>query len=250
MAFFVVETRLLLATFAIMTYILSIETATSVCSVALHQQGQLLGIQSLMLDKSHSSYLAVMIEQLLNNCQVRKADLQAVAVSMGPGSYTGLRIGTATAKGLCYALGIPLVAVNTLEGMAYQFKDIPMGVDYLCPMIDARRMEVYCTVMTKGFEIVDQTRPVIVEKGVFDSWLNQGTVMFFGNGSGKCKTVLQAGNSLFADNVKASAATIGYLGGLKLEKGEVEDLAYFQPFYLKAYRTTVPKNKIGVVDEK
>ena len=85
---------------------------------------------------------------------------------------------------------------------------------------------------------------------MFDAWLNQGTVMFFGNGSGKCKTVLQGGNGLFADNVEASAATIGYLGGLKLEKGEIEDLAYFQPFYLKTYRTTVPKNKIGIVDEK
>ncbi len=233
-----------------MTYLLSIETATSVCSVALHHQGKLLGCQSLMLDKSHSSHLAVMIDQLLNNCKINRNHLQAVAVSKGPGSYTGLRIGTATAKGICYGLDIPLIAVNTLEGLAYQFKHVPLAVDYLCPMIDARRMEVYCALFNSSFDTMEPTRAVVVETGVFDSWFNKGNVVFFGNGSAKCRLVLAGKNSLFAENVQASASTIGFLANLKFEKGEFEDLAYFEPFYLKAYRTTVPKNKIGVANEK
>ena len=233
-----------------MSCILSIETATSVCSVALHRQGVLLGCQSLMLDKSHSSYLAVMIDQMLNNCQIDKQDLSAVAVSKGPGSYTGLRIGTATAKGLCYALDIPLIAVNTLEAMAYQFKDVPMRADYLCPMIDARRMEVYCMILTSSLKTVSESRAVVINNGVFDKWLQQGKVLFFGNGSTKCKEVLHGQNGLFVEDVLPNAASVGFLGGLKFETGTFEGLAYFEPFYLKEYRTTIPKNKIGIADGK
>ena len=229
-----------------MPCILSIETATSICSVALHRQGQLLGCQSLTIEKSHSSHLVVMIEQLLNNCRIDRADLQAVAVSKGPGSYTGLRIGTATAKGLCYALEIPLIGINTLTAMAYQFAEVPAGIDFLCPMIDARRMEVYCAVFSSNLNIQAETSAVIVNSESFSSWLNQGKVLFFGNGSAKCQEVLNGENSLFQKDFVPSASSIGQLAGQKFEKGEFEDLAYFQPFYLKEYRTTIPKDKIGI----
>ncbi len=133
-----------------------------------------------------------------------------------------LRIGTATAKGLCYALDIPLIAVNTLEAMAYQFKDLPMEADYLCPMIDARRMEVYCAVITRSLKTVSETRAVVVKNGVFDKWLQQGKVLFFGNGSGKCKEVLHGQNSLFVEDVLPNAASVGFLGTVKFETGAFE----------------------------
>jgi len=233
-----------------MSCIISIETATSTCSVALHKYSRLLGSQSLSIEKSHSSHLVVMIEQLLKNCQVESKDLQAVAVSKGPGSYTGLRIGTATAKGLCYALDIPLIGVNTLLGMAHQFKDVPVGIDFLCPMIDARRMEVYCSILNRDFEIELKSRAVIVKKDSFDRWLRRGNVLFFGNGSTKCREVLNGKNSFFVRDFVPDAASIGLLAGQKLERGETEDLAYFEPYYLKQYRTTVPKDKIAIKDEK
>ncbi len=230
-----------------MSEIISIETATNVCSVALHRKGKLLGHQTLMLEKSHSSHLIVMIEQLLNNCQVAMSDLKAVAISKGPGSYTGLRIGTATAKGMCYSLDIPLIGVNTLVAMAYQMKETLHNVDYLCPMIDARRMEVYCTVMNKSFKEEATTEAVVVETGRFDRWLDNGKVLFFGNGSAKCREILKGSNSMFVKDIVPNATTVGYLAVEKLQRGEVEDLAYFEPFYLKEYRTTTPRNKIGLV---
>jgi tRNA threonylcarbamoyladenosine biosynthesis protein TsaB len=191
-----------------------------------------------------------MIEQLLENCKINRSDLQAVAVSKGPGSYTGLRIGTATAKGMCYALGIPLIAVNTLAGMAHQFVDVPDGVDFLCPMIDARRMEVYCLLLNRNFEMAAGTRAVIVNGDSFDEWLTKGKVLFFGDGSTKCRDVLHGRNSLFMKDFVPSACSIGKLARQKLERGETEDLAYFEPFYLKEYQTTIPKDKIGISYEK
>ncbi len=223
--------------------ILSIETATRVCSVALHRSGVLIGFQELLLEKSHSTHLAVMIEQLLSNCQVEMGNLEAIAVSKGPGSYTGLRIGVATAKGICYALDIPLIGVNTLIAMAHQLVGIPLGVDYLCPMIDARRMEVYCTIVNMDFEVESGTNAVVVNEGSFQEWLQQGKVLFFGNGAEKCQPILQGSNSVFMTGHHPTAASMGPLAAAEFVTVAFEDLGYFEHFYLKELRTAVPKDK-------
>ena len=229
-----------------MALILSIETATQACSVALHRDGLLVGVQELFIEKSHATHLAVMIKQLLDNCQVMMKDLDAIAVSKGPGSYTGLRIGVATAKGLCYALEIPLIGVNTLTAMAYQFKTMPCDLDYLCPMLDARRMEVYCMILNKDFELMSDTEALVVSNSSFEEWRKLGKVVFFGNGSDKCREVLNGTSSIFVEGIQPTARTIGVLALEKYLKQETEDLAYFEPYYLKEFRTTVPKNKSGI----
>jgi len=227
-----------------MSIILSIETATSVCSVALHAKGRMLGLQTLMLEKSHSTHLTVMIQQLMDNCKISARELDAVAVSEGPGSYTGLRIGVSTAKGLCYALGIPLIGVNTLEAMAYQMEGVPTEADYFCPMIDARRMEVYCMIVDSGMEVIKDSWAEVVDSDSFERWTSIGKVLFFGNGSGKCRQELTGVNCMFLEGLEPSASTLGTLATKKLDKEQFEDMAYFEPFYLKEYRTTVPKPKI------
>lgn len=227
-----------------MSLILSIESATSVCSVALHRNYQLVGSQTLMLEKSHSTHLAVIINQLLDNCQVTMSELEAVAISKGPGSYTGLRIGLSTAKGLCYALGIPLIGVNTLKAMAYQLVDVPMRVDFYCPMIDARRMEVYCMVLDKDFKVINDSWAQVVDEDSFDKWTKRGNMVFFGNGSQKCRQVLTGSNILFMNNLLPVAGSVGLLAGERFKQKKFEDLAYFEPFYLKEYRTTIPKTKV------
>lgn len=229
-----------------MSTILSIETATQVCSVALHRDGMLLGVHELFIDKSHATHLAVMIRQLQTNCDIPLKDLDAVAVSKGPGSYTGLRIGVATAKGLCFALGIPLIGVNTLRAMAHNIGEIPFGVDYLCPMIDARRMEVYYLILNNRLMVISETRAGIVTGDSFTEWGSRGKIMFFGNGSEKCKEILNGSNSIFVSGLVPSAMSIGQLAADKLANSEIEDLAYFEPFYLKEFRTTVPKDKTGL----
>ncbi len=230
-----------------MSLILSIETATKACSVALHKNGALLGLQELLLEKSHSTHLAVMIEQLLSSCQVAKGDLEAIAVSKGPGSYTGLRIGVATAKGLCYALDKPLIGVNTLVAMAHQMAEIPISVDYLCPMIDARRMEVYCIVVNKNLEVVSETNAVVVNEKSFQKWFEQGKMLFFGNGAEKCQQLLPPGKSIFITGHHPTAASLGPLAATKFDKGAFEDLSYFEPFYLKEFRAILPKGKTALV---
>lgn len=233
-----------------MALILSIETATAVCSVAVHRGDDILGTQELYLQKSHSTHLSVMIEQLLDNCQIDIQGLEAIAVSKGPGSYTGLRIGVATAKGLCYGLGIPLIGVNTLEAMAHQIKTYPISYDYLCPMIDARRMEVYCTILNADFQVVAKTWAEVITEDSFKEWRQRGKVLFFGNGSEKCKEVIMGTNSIFVNDVQPLAKSIGCIASSKYSGGQTENLAYFEPFYLKEFRTTVAKNKMRLVNER
>lgn len=230
-----------------MSLILSIETATSVCSVALHKQHDLIGLQELHLEKSHSGLLAVLIQDLVKYCGYTMDDLDAVAVSKGPGSYTGLRIGTATAKGLCYALDIPMLAINTLEAMAHKANQFNYQGDYLCPMIDARRMEVYCLIVNDELETIEATRPVIVDEDAFRKYLDERTMIFFGNGAAKCKPLLSPfPRAVFIDNIFPSAKEIGELAATKMDEnkeGAFEDIAYFEPFYLKDFKAISPKTK-------
>lgn len=227
------------------SYILSLETATHTCSVALHHQDQLLAVQDYHLEKSHSSILHSLVRDMLGYCELGHEDLAAVAISMGPGSYTGLRIGTSAAKGLCFSLDIPLIAVDTLEAMAYSVQNFNLKQALLCPMLDARRMEVYCQIRdTYGKEIME-TQPMIIEENSFVSYLHDNEILFFGNGSTKCKKLIQANskNAHFIDGIEPSAASVGAIAWRKYCKKEFVDLAYFVPNYLKEFRSTKPRKK-------
>src|SRR5687768_9988971 len=170
-----------------MALILSLETSTTVCSVALAQDGRLIGQSELRLEKSHSSHITVLIQQLLENTGFTEKDLAAIAVSGGPGSYTGLRIGTSTAKGLCYALDIPLIAVSTLHALAWQtIKYTADPPNYLfCPMLDARRMEVYTALLSDTLVEVLPDQAMVLEENSFQEALEKQKIVFFGSGVAK-----------------------------------------------------------------
>lgn len=219
-----------------MPLLLALETSSTVCSVALFSGTQLLGTSELRIEKSHSSHITVMISQLLENCGVELKQLAAVAVSGGPGSYTGLRIGSSTAKGLCYSLDIPLIEVSTLYGLAAQvIENTPNPDQYLfCPMQDARRMEVYTCMLTDKLEEILPVTPVILEEDTFKKQVSEKPVIFFGSGSEKFKSLVTASERyLFVAGVLPSAKTIGKLAMEKYSGKVFEDVAYYEPFYLK-----------------
>ncbi|GGG32145.1 tRNA (adenosine(37)-N6)-threonylcarbamoyltransferase complex dimerization subunit type 1 TsaB [Pontibacter amylolyticus] len=231
-----------------MPLLLALETSSNVCSVALYKGADLLGASELQIEKSHSSHITVMISQLVENCGYTLHDLSAVAVSGGPGSYTGLRIGSSTAKGLCYSLDIPLLEVSTLYGLAKQAIDgVPNAQEYLfCPMMDARRMEVYTCLLNANLEEQLPVAPVVLDEQSFQEELARQPIIFFGNGAAKFKK-LQEGNAnaLFIDSIQPSAKPIGQLSLLKYEQQAFEDVAYYEPFYLKdVYITSPTKNTI------
>ncbi|HEY8402519.1 MAG TPA: tRNA (adenosine(37)-N6)-threonylcarbamoyltransferase complex dimerization subunit type 1 TsaB [Cytophagaceae bacterium] len=220
-----------------MSLILSIETSTKAFSVALHEEGKLLADFEMLVEKSHSRVITLAIEQLFVMTNRKMADLKAVAVSKGPGSYTGLRIGVSTAKGLCFALDIPLIAINTLEAMAFEVNRFNPGY-LVCPMIDARRMEVYCTVMDKDSQIIRPTEAVILNEDSFNDLLDTNSIFFCGDGSEKAKTLFNKPNAFFIDNLYPSAKNIGFLAGDRFRARYFEDVAYFEPFYLKDFIST------------
>ena len=230
-----------------MALILSLETATPVCSVALHKDGKLLGLMELHLGQSHSALLGVLVEDTVRHAGYSFEDLDLIAVSKGPGSYTGLRIGTASAKGLCFTLDIPLVAINTLEAMAYGVARYGISESYLCPMIDARRMEVYALIVDEQMNLIMPTSPIVVEEGTFENFMKDRPVLFFGDGASKCKEVLSANsNARFVDHITPSAENIGVLAHEMQKENKLvyEDLAYFEPFYLKEFVAKQPKAKV------
>lgn len=224
-----------------MAILLSIDTSTVASSVALHENGVLLACQEIHLLKSHSEYLVPSIKHLYEVCGVDLATTAAVAVAKGPGSYTGLRIGTATAKGLCYGLDARLIAVNTLEAMAYGVSRFYGDGILLCPMIDARRMEVYCLVADSGLNIIEPTRAVVVDENSFSNLLAVQKIVFFGNGAHKCKPALMAhNNAVFVDDIHPSARYIGELAWRAYQEQKFEDLSTFEPFYLKDFIAKKP----------
>jgi tRNA threonylcarbamoyladenosine biosynthesis protein TsaB len=226
-----------------MSVILCLETATTVCSVAIFAGKQLLGYQEYRIDKSHSSLLPTIIDTTLHGLSLSKADLTAVAVSEGPGSYTGLRIGTSIAKGLCYALEIPLLSVNTLHAMAAEVNKFNTRGAFLCPMIDARRMEVYACVINSEGGVEQETAPHIIDEHSFSEYLKKHEVWFFGNGSDKCKELIgKNANAVFISDMVPSAKSMGELACEQLQSSSYKDLAYFEPFYLKEFRATKPKS--------
>jgi len=215
--------------------ILSIETATPVCSVALHIAGNLIASYELHTERSHSDQLTSMIEQVCKQGGVKLPEIAAIAISKGPGSYTGLRIGVATAKGMCFALDKPLVAINTLEAMVWQINTFFGENTLFCPMIDARRMEVYCLVADTKGNILQETEAKIIDHQSFENILSTNKVVFFGNGAMKCQELIQHENAIFLDGLYPSAKTVGLLASQKYTQKAFEDLIYFEPFYLKDF---------------
>ncbi len=229
-----------------MALLLSVETSTQACSVALHKNGELLSYKEIFTSRSAASQLAVMIRDVIAEAQHTPSDLQGIVVAAGPGSYTGLRIGVATAKGMCYALGIPLIAINTLHLMISQvidaWKQTPSLIstasakDLLwCPMLDARRMEVYCMLGSSGLEVIEPVQAKVIDENSFASHLAHSDIVFFGEGADKCKDVIQHPRTHFLSDILPLASGMGKLGYEKWQAGLVEDLASFEPFYLKDF---------------
>lgn len=221
--------------------ILNIETSTKKCSVALFDGLRLISEKSLLSEKySHSETLTVFIEEIFNEIQFSITDLDAISVSKGPGSYTGLRIGVSTAKGLSYALNKPLISISTLQIMAYYMSKKREEFDLYCPMIDARRMEVFSAFYNKKNELVREVKADIIVSNSYADLLNQ-KILFFGDGSEKCKDILVSENAYFEEDIHPSATDMSEISFLKYKNKEFEDVAYFEPFYLKDFIPGVKK---------
>jgi tRNA threonylcarbamoyladenosine biosynthesis protein TsaB len=236
-----------------MAAILNIETATPLCSVALAIDGRLIAWRETQEEKSHAARLTVYIEEILKEHGLQIRDLHAIAIGKGPGSYTGLRIGVSTAKGLCYGAGIPLIAVSTLRIMAHSAKEIcrersiPLEENILlCPMIDARRMEVFSCLYNSSGEEKEPISAKIIDTLTFTRYLQTSKVYFFGSGMDKCRGVLSHPNACFLDGIYPHAAALADLAEAKYKENKFENLAYFEPFYLKEFVATVPKKGLPV----
>ena len=218
-----------------MAFILNIETATTVCSVSISQNDSLIAFKEIDNGYSHAENLHVFIRDLLTEANLNPNDLNAIAVSKGPGSYTGLRIGVSAAKGLCYALNIPLISLNTLQVLSNSIENRKPN-SYYCPMLDARRMEVYTIVFDSDLKEVLPTEALIVEEQSIEKYKKYPSIYFFGDGMPKCKDILShLTNANFIENIKPSAKNMINLSYEKLITKQFEDVAYFEPFYLKDF---------------
>ncbi|HKR05889.1 MAG TPA: tRNA (adenosine(37)-N6)-threonylcarbamoyltransferase complex dimerization subunit type 1 TsaB [Bacteroidia bacterium] len=236
-----------------MALILCIETATDVCSVALAKDGFLLAIAESDEPKSHAGIVTKFIDQVMHEGKSELSQLDAISISKGPGSYTGLRIGTATAKGLCYALDKPLIAINTLQSMtafllnSYQPQTSPddyrdKSPAFFIPLIDARRMEVYTAIFDSSLNEISETKAEVISENSFSEILKENNILFFGDGMGKCKKILDSNsNAEFADDFKTSAMGMFLLSEKAFAEKMFEDIAYFEPFYLKDFVGNKPK---------
>jgi len=232
--------------------ILCLETATDLCSVALCNSAGVVSLRESNELKSHASMLTVFIEELLKESGVHPRELEAVAVSKGPGSYTGLRIGVSVAKGMAYAASIPLLAVDTTFAMFYGLsgeisKESWSDMNTLfCPMLDARRMEVYYSIYDFAGRNIKDISAEIIDESSFNDIPASQKMIFFGNGALKCKEVINRQNAIFADDFRMSASYLRLPAYNAFENRRFEDVAYFEPFYLKDFITTKPrKNLLG-----
>ena len=233
-----------------MERIILIETSTALCSAALAEDGKIVAYRESSAPKAHASLTAVFIQEMLEEHGFKIADCDAVCVSMGPGSYTGLRVGVSTAKGLCFGAGKPLLAVGTLDTLVAQAFETPEAATpdqdseprFIIPMVDARRMEVYTAVFENGKQVTE-TEPVIVDESSFAEYLEQGPCLFIGDGAGKCADVIRHPNARFVQCCpKASSMLSPALAAYRA--GDFKDVAYFEPFYLKEFVATVSKKKM------
>ncbi len=232
-----------------MSLILNLDTATSVCSVALARDEEILAQRMNNEGKNHAALLTTFIDQVLKETGTEPGSLDAVAVSKGPGSYTGLRIGVSTAKGMAYALSVPLLSAGTLEIMANGYLSVHPGITMeektlLCPMIDARRMEVYSAFFDTRLNPVREVLADIVDEKSYRELLNNHRILFFGDGAEKCRKMLRHDHALIDSSYNLSASHMVKLTLEKFRHGRFENVAYFEPFYLKDFVAIVPKNKI------
>ncbi|MGP1467190.1 MAG: tRNA (adenosine(37)-N6)-threonylcarbamoyltransferase complex dimerization subunit type 1 TsaB [Porphyromonadaceae bacterium] len=229
-----------------MACILSIETSTDVCSVAMSENGQCIFKQEDHGGPNHAVSLGVYVDEALSFTDNHAIPLGAVAVSCGPGSYTGLRIGVSMAKGVCYGRNVPLLAVPTLEVMC-----VPVLLNHeieedalLCPMIDARRMEVYSAIYNRALKEQRETRADVVDADTYREYLNRRPVYFFGNGAAKCMETINHPNARLIEGIEPLAKYMFPLAERKWVQEEYEDLAYYVPFYLKDFVAKMPKKLI------
>lgn len=226
-----------------MACILHIETATDVCSVALSEDGAVLFSKEDYHGPQHAVTLGVFIDELLSMADSHAKPIDAVAVSCGPGSYTGLRIGASMAKGICYGRQLPLIALPTLKILCVPVllkEELPDNA-LLCPMLDARRMEVYAALYDRALHPVKEVSAVIIDEHSYNAYLDTRPIYFFGNGAAKCKSIICHPNAHFIDNVQPLARWMFPLADRAYLDETFQDVAYFEPFYLKDFIATVSK---------
>jgi tRNA threonylcarbamoyladenosine biosynthesis protein TsaB len=233
-----------------MALILNIETATEVCSVALATENGLVDYVENTEGRSHAALLTQFIEKILAKNNIIPSQLSAVAISSGPGSYTGLRIGVSAAKGLCFGADKPLISISTLQCMVYGLvehlimEQAEIENTWFCPMIDARRLEVYTAFFDSKGSPQSDISAVIIDENSFNQILSQRKVFFFGNGSEKCAEIINHPNAVFYKGIYPSAKNMIKLSEQKYQNKNFEDVAYFEPYYLKDFVATTPKNKV------
>ncbi len=220
-----------------MIRILCIETSLDYCSVSMIEDGKVIDSESINIKKSHSEFILILIKNLLKRVKISLNKLSAIAVNKGPGSYTGLRIGVSTAKGLCFSLDLPLLSVNSLDLMIYDVKkkNLVESGSLLCPMIDARRMEVYTKIVKDDLTIIKDTHAKILSIDSFNSLLKINKINFFGNGSSKFKNIIKSNNAVFIEKIIPEAINFNQIVHDKYLKEKFEDLINFEPNYLKDY---------------
>lgn len=231
-----------------MAVILNIETSTNVCSTALSAEGMVLCHYEDFSGQNHAAMLSGFIKRCLDHAADHEMKLDAIAVSMGPGSYTGLRIGLSEAKGLAFALNVPLIGIDTLKLLAvdvmFNHSELNLEDALLCPMIDARRMEVYTALFDWALTEVVPESPLILTEESFAEYLSEKVVAFFGNGSEKARSVIQSPNAVFVDSVVPLASNMVALAEMAWHKRDFIDLAYSVPNYLKEFQASTPSKKV------
>jgi tRNA threonylcarbamoyladenosine biosynthesis protein TsaB len=228
-----------------MAVIVNIETATKVCSVSLSKDSELISIRESIIENSHSGQITVFVEEVLKESGISINNVDAFSVSKGPGSYTGLRIGVSTAKGFCFALDKPLISVGTLDSMTNGLINLNLFESSVlfCPMIDARRMEVYCAIFDHDNIMIKPVSAEIIDNLSFSEFLASSKIVFFGDGADKCKPILNSPNAVFYDEFNTSSKYMIELSEEKYQKNIFENIVTFEPYYLKDFIAGKPKVK-------
>lgn len=229
----------------LMSTILHIETSTDICSVCLAREGEIISIKETDIERSHAGILTVFISEIMEESMQRRQKLDAIAVSMGPGSYTGLRIGVSVAKGICYGADLPLISVPTLEAMCIgalrKFSQDIEKNGLLIPMIDARRMEVYMAIYDTGMNLIEKTSATVINENTFLKHLGAHRIFLFGTGAVKLKNWFNHENICFLEDFKISSRYMVDIALQRFKLNRFEDVAYFEPYYLKDFIATTPK---------